>query len=145
MIFSFLGFTAFSQPFCGVEVENPFPLQRGFISSYLNQKVFETLIETGFVQDCKKGKPVLVRVKRVDFKGSSISGNRFSGYTFYLSFDIVLPKETLSYSLSKYVSLPDPSLGTLPIRSAMVDLLETYQMRIKKDLLEYKEKFKDGS
>jgi hypothetical protein len=145
MIVSLWGFTAFAQTFCGVEVKNPFPLQRGFISSYLNQKVYETLLETGFVQDCQRGKPVVVRVKRVDFKGSSISGNRFSGYTLYISFDVVLPKETLSYSLSKYVSLPDPSLGTYRVRDALVDLLETYQLRIKKDLLDYKERFKDGS
>jgi hypothetical protein len=82
-----------------------------------------------------------VKVKDVSFEGSSISGNRFSGYTFRISFDLVLPKKTYSYSLSRYVALPDPSLGTLKIRSALVDIFDTYQLKIKKDLLYYKRNY----
>ena len=137
MIF-FLPLAVFGLEFCRVEVENNFPLQKGFINAYLSQKVFETLIETGWVQDCKSGKPIRVVVNNVSFEGSTISNNRFSGYTFRISFTIKLPKGELHYNLSRYVALPDPSRGTLPIRSALVDLLDSYQIRIKKDLLNYK-------
>jgi len=123
--------------FCRVEVKNEFPIERGFITEYLHRKVFDTLIETGWKKDCSKPITVVVKVKDVSFEGSSISGNRFSGYTLRISFDVELPKKTYSYSLSRYVALPDPSLGTLKIRSALVDLLDTYQIKIKRDLLYY--------
>jgi len=140
MIF-FLSTSLFSQTFCRVEVENENPTERGFIDYYLAQKVEEILLETGWVKDCKTGKTIEVIVKRVDYRGSSISGNRFSGYTFYIEFDLKLPQKTYTYSFSKYVSLPDPSLGTLPVRYALEDVMELYQLRIKRDLLQYKKEF----
>ena len=123
--------------FCRVEVENPFSLERGFINSYLTRKVFDTLIETGFVQNCTTGKTVEVVVKEVSYRGSTISQNRFSGYTFYIDFSIILPGRTFNYHLSRYVALPDPSKGTLPIRGVLIDLLDSYQLAIKRDLLNY--------
>ena len=141
MIFFLSTFAVFSQTFCRVEVENENPIERSFIDWYLTQKVEEILLETGWVRDCKTGKTVKVIVKNVEYRGSSISGNRFSGYTFSIDFDIKLPKKVYSYSLSKYVSLPDPSLGTIPIRYALKDVMELYQIRIKRDLLEYRKEF----
>ena len=123
--------------FCRVEVENPFPLERGFINSYLTQRVFDTLIETGFVQNCTTGKTVRVVVKNLSYTGATISQNRFSGYTFSIDFSILLPGRSLNYHLSRYVALPDPSRGTLPIRGVFIDLLDSYQLAIKRDLLNY--------
>jgi len=123
--------------FCSVEVENPFPVQHGFVSYYLAQKVEESLLQTGWVQDCKKGKVVKVRVKNLSYEGASVSGNRFSGYKFSVSFEVKLPEKTLSYSVSRFVSLPDPSLGDYAARRAFADLMDSYQIRIKKDLLRY--------
>lgn len=141
MIFALLGGIGFSQTFCGVQVENEQPIERGFISSYLAQKVQELLLETGWVRDCKKGKPVKVIVKSAQYKGASISGNRFSGYTFKLSFEVLLPKRSYSYSVSKYISLPDPSLGTLKVRYALEDIMDLYELKIKRDLLQYTKEF----
>jgi hypothetical protein len=123
--------------FCTVEVDNPFPIQHGFINYYLTQKVEETLLETGWVQDCSKGKTIRVKVKNLNYRGSSISGNRYGGYTFSIRFSISLPDKTFNYSMSRYVPLPDPSLGTYPIREAFADLMDSYQIRIKRDLLYY--------
>ena len=136
MIF-FLPLAVFGLEFCRIDVENQSTLQKGFVDSYLSQKLFETFIETGWVQNCDRGKPIKVVVNDISFEGRTISNNRFSGYTFRISFTIMLPERELHYSLSRYVALPDPSMGTLPIRSALVDLLESYQIRIKKDLLNY--------
>jgi len=134
LIFPLLG-NALS--FCRVEVQNPYSLERGFITDYLTRKVFDTLIETGWVRNCTSGKTVKVVVKEVSYRGSTISENRFSGYTFSIAFSIIVPGRTFDYRLSRYVALPDPSRGTLPIRGVLVDLLDSYQLRIKRDLLLY--------
>ncbi len=126
--------------YCGVEVQNDHPIERGFISSQLSGEINRIFLETGWKYDCERGKPVKVLVKEVSYEGSSISGNRFSGYTFRISFDLILPERRLSYNLSKYVALPDPSLGTLPVRSAFMDLISSYSLRIKTDLLDYMRK-----
>jgi hypothetical protein len=125
--------------YCGVQIKNDFPIENGFVSSYLLQKMSDILTETGWKYDCTKGKPIKVVVKNLSLQGSSISANYFSGYTLSISFDIDLPKKTLSYSFSRYFSLPDPYLGTLKVRNALVDLLDTYSLKIKRDLLSYEE------
>ncbi len=123
--------------FCTVEVENPFPLQHGFINYYLTQKVEETLLQTGWVQDCKRGKTVRVRVKKLSFEGASISNNRYSGYNFSITFAVELPGKSFNYSLGRYVPLPDPALGDYAVREVFADLMDSYQIRIKRDLLYY--------
>ncbi len=125
--------------YCGVKIENNFPIENGFVSSYLLQKISDILTETGWKYDCTKGKPVWVVVKKLSIKGSSISANYFSGYTLSISFDIELGNKSLSYSFSRYFSLPDPYLGTLKVRNALVDLLDSYSLKIKRDLLSYEE------
>ncbi len=141
MIFLF-PLAVFGLSFCRVEVYDDSNIQKGFIDSYLSQKVFEILIETGWVNDCKSGKTIRVVVNRVDYWGSSISNNRFSGYTFRIEFTIELPKKKLHYTLSRYVALPNPSEGTLPIRGALIDLMESYQLNIKRDLLQYEKQLR---
>jgi len=123
--------------YCSVEVENPFPLQHGFITYFLTRKVSDILLQTGWVQNCEKGQTVRVVVKSVSYEGASISGNRFGGYRFKIAFSVILPHRTLNYSFSRYVSLSDPSLGTYPIRSALADIFDTYQLKIKRDLIFY--------
>ncbi|HIC08549.1 MAG TPA: hypothetical protein EYO62_00630 [Aquificales bacterium] len=142
MIFLF-PLAVFGLSFCRVEVYNNSDIQKGFIDSYLSQKVFEILTETGWVNDCKTGKTIRVIVEKVTFKGSSISNNRFSGYTFRIEFTIELPKKKFHYTLSRYVALPNPSEGTLPIRGAFIDVLESYQINIKRDLLQYEKQLKE--
>jgi len=123
--------------FCNIQVENPFPLERGFINFYLTSVVEQILLETGWIQNCKKGKPVKVTVTNLTFQGSSISGNRFSGYQLNISLNLQVEDFNKSYTYSKFVALPDPSLGTLTIRRALPDLFETYSLKIKVDLLNY--------
>ena len=85
-----------------------------------------------------------VKVENLSFKGSSISGNRFSGYTLKMDINLKVEDFDKSYHFSKFVALPDPSLGTLRVRSALVDVFETSSLRIKFDLLNYmKEKRKE--
>ena len=95
------------------------------------------MVESGWVQNCSDYLPVEVIVNDVSFKGSTISNNRFSGYTFTIRFTVKLPGREFHYTLSRYVALPDPSRGTLAIRSALVDMLDTYQIWIKRDILNY--------
>jgi len=130
--------------FCSIKVDNPFPLERGFITSYLTSAVERIFLETGWVQNCKNGTTVRVKVENLSFKGSSISGNRFSGYTLEMDINLKVEDFDKSYHFSKFVALPDPSLGTLRVRSALVDVFETSSLRIKFDLLNYmKEKRKE--
>jgi len=141
---TFAVFIAFSEGskfyYCAVEVKNNYPLEEGFITFYLTRKISEILTEVGWRKDCSRGKDVIVSVNSVDYEGASIGDNRFSGYTFRIDFSIKLPNgKELDYSFSKFVSLSNPSLGTLKIRSALVDLLDTYQIKIKRDLLRLKE------
>ena len=126
--------------FCTVNVENPFPTERGFVTSYLSSAVESILLETGWIQDCKKGKTAKVKVVNLSFEGSAISGNRFSGYNFSITINLNVDKFNKSYTFSRFVALPDPSLGTLKIRSVFADIFETSSLRIKKDLLEFKKK-----
>lgn len=137
MIFLLLPLLVGAIPLCRVEVKNNFPLQRGFIDAYLSQKVFEILTETGWVPNCKNGTTVEVVVNSVSYRGATISQNRFGGYTFTIEFTVKLPDREYRYTLTRYVDLPNPSEGTLPIRSALIDLLDSYQIMIKKDLLNY--------
>ncbi|NPB05404.1 MAG: hypothetical protein GXO08_03385 [Aquificae bacterium] len=131
------GAVAAGPPFCGIEVKNDNPVERGFVTTYLSGEITRLFLETGWVYDCERGKPIEVVVNSVDYRGSAITENRFGGYTFSLDFEIRLPERTLRYHLSKFVALPDPSRGTLAFRSALVDLFETYSLRIKTDLLDY--------
>jgi hypothetical protein len=138
LIITFAVFTSFPQEhyYCSVEIKNKFPLEEGFITFYLGRKISEILTEVGWRKNCQKGKNVEVVVNEVDYEGTSIGNNRFSGYTFRIAFSLKLPDgRKFNYNFSKFVSLPNPSLGTLKIRSALIDLLDTYQLRIKKDLI----------
>ncbi len=132
---------SFGLDFCSVEVKNDFPIQQGFIDYYLTQRVSQFLEETGWRLNCPNGTTVRVEVQKLSFKGSAIGANRFSGYTFRISFKVVLPKKSYSYSFSKFVPLPDPSLGTYGVREALVDIFDTYSLKIKKDLLDYRKEF----
>jgi len=123
--------------FCSIKVDNPFPLERGFITSYLTSAVERILLETGWVQNCKKGPTVRIKVENLSFKGSSISGNRFSGYTLKMDINIKIGEFNKNYHFSKYIALPDPSLGTLRVRSTLADIFETSSIRIKFDLLNF--------
>lgn len=145
MIFLLLPLLGVSLEICRVEVKNNFSIQRGFIDAYLSQKVFEILTETGWVPNCKNGTTVEVIVNSVSYKGTTISQNRYGGYTFTISFTIKLPDRNFNYTLSRYISLSNPSEGTLPIRSALTDLLESYQITIKKDLLNYLKEKEENS
>lgn len=129
--------------FCNVQIENNFPLERGFINAYLTSAMERILLETGWVKNCKKGKPVKVKVTNLTFRGSSISGNRFSGYQLNLSFNLQVEGFNKSYTYSRFVALPDPSLGTLVIRKALPDLFETYSLKLKADLLNYMKRQKE--
>ncbi len=131
--------------YCSVEVENRSPLQKGFVTYYLARTIDDLLAESGWVKDCSKGKTVEVVVKELDYEGSSISENRFGGYTFSITFEVKLPHKTYTYSFSKYVSLDEPYLGTYPIREALADLLDTYGLEIKRDLLEYEREFSNSA
>jgi hypothetical protein len=124
--------------FCSVEVSynSEETVEEGFITSYLEDKITDILLELGWKRDCSKGKNVKVDISSVDYEGSSISGNRFSGYKVFIDFSISIGNKTLTYSWSKYFSLPEPSLGTLKIRSTIVDLLESHELELKQDILE---------
>lgn len=132
----------FGLSFCRVEVYNNSEIQKGFINSYISQKVFEILTETGWVVNCKKGKSIKVIINKVTYEGSSISNNRFNGYIFSIEFTIKLPGREFHYDLSRYVSLSNPAEGTLPIRGALIDLMDSYQLIIEKDLLIYEKSLK---
>jgi len=138
LIITFLVSALFSEEkyYCNVEVKNNSSLEEGFITYYLARKISEILTEVGWRKDCNKGGNVKVIVNKVVYEGSSIGANRFGGYNFEIDFSLELPNgKNFDYNLSKFVSLPNPSLGTLKIRSALMDLLDTYQIRIKRDLI----------
>ncbi len=137
ILFAVLPLNAKDLYFCTIKVKNPFPTERGFINSYLSSAIDSILLETGWVYNCKKGKPVEVKVVNLSFKGSAISGNRFSGYTFSITINLKVGGFNKSYTFTRFVALPNPSLGTLKIRSAFVDIFETGSLQIKKDLLKF--------
>jgi hypothetical protein len=123
--------------FCKVNViyEPSVPVEESFIRSYITDKFTNILLESGWLRDCSKGKDIIIKVSSAYYEGSSISGNRFSGYKFYIDFSVEIDNQTFYFSWSKYFSLADAYLGTLPIRKALIDLFESHELEIKEVIL----------
>lgn len=120
---------SFSQTLCIRDVENE--TNEPYLSYALLKTMEKAILESGYSLKCPEGEVVKVRV--VEFRENPIAytpSQRVSSYNLTLRIDVEIGKKRFSVGGTVPYSLPSGSLGDIPRRKAIDDLLDKIYLEI---------------
>ena len=125
---------SFSADFCFKSIENPYP--EPYVNLALRKRIEMAILESGGTLKCAdNSKDVSVIVK--DFREEPIAYTAFQRVNFYsLTLSITLNIDNKEKTYTQTVSYPQPSgsLGNIPRRRAIDDIVSIIYLEIVQDI-----------
>ncbi len=133
LIFSFIITPALAGVFCIEKVEND--TNEPYLSYALLKMAERAILESGGELSCEVSSK-RVRVRVIDFREIPLAyspSQRVNSYNLYLSFEVSVGGSSFSVGGSVPYSLPTGSLGDVPRRKAIDDLVDKIYFEVLKN------------